>query len=208
FPLPYAPSIAAPRRVTSALSFASVGAARSSASFSSRILRAISGGSFTLSNRVACLAYSTVAAMSLWLASAASVSVSSVMNVDWIHPAREASLERASIRSSTPSRNFLASATVGAAPDVFFTSAPAAKRAPTTVASVRAAEILFILLPHLQAGLYPSRAARYRSASVSSEHPGWKRELTAWDAASLTVGAVIGTAIFLTPADIGRALPH
>jgi APA family basic amino acid/polyamine antiporter len=43
---------------------------------------------------------------------------------------------------------------------------------------------------------------------VSSDTQGWKRELTAWDAASLAVGAVIGTAIFLTPADIARELPH
>jgi APA family basic amino acid/polyamine antiporter len=42
---------------------------------------------------------------------------------------------------------------------------------------------------------------------VSSE-TGWKKELTAWDAASLSVGAVLGTAIFLTPADIARAIPH
>lgn len=37
---------------------------------------------------------------------------------------------------------------------------------------------------------------------------GWKRELTAWDAASLSVGGVLGTAIFLTPSDIARTLPH
>jgi APA family basic amino acid/polyamine antiporter len=37
---------------------------------------------------------------------------------------------------------------------------------------------------------------------------GLRRALGAWDAASLTVGAVLGTAIFLTPADIAKALPH
>ena len=41
-----------------------------------------------------------------------------------------------------------------------------------------------------------------------SAEKGWKRELTAWDAASLSVGAVLGTAIFLTPSDIARSLPH
>jgi APA family basic amino acid/polyamine antiporter len=43
---------------------------------------------------------------------------------------------------------------------------------------------------------------------VSSAEQGWRRELTAWDAASLSAGAVLGTAIFLTPADIARTLPH
>jgi APA family basic amino acid/polyamine antiporter len=38
--------------------------------------------------------------------------------------------------------------------------------------------------------------------------PALRRELTAWDAASLTVGAVIGTGIFLTAGDVARALPH
>lgn len=41
-----------------------------------------------------------------------------------------------------------------------------------------------------------------------STESGLKRELGFFDAASLTVGAVLGTAIFLTPADIARALPH
>jgi APA family basic amino acid/polyamine antiporter len=41
-----------------------------------------------------------------------------------------------------------------------------------------------------------------------SSESGLKRELGFFDAASLTVGAVLGTAIFLTPADIARALPH
>ena len=43
---------------------------------------------------------------------------------------------------------------------------------------------------------------------MNPESYGWKRELTAWDAASLSAGAVLGTAIFLTPADIARSLPH
>jgi APA family basic amino acid/polyamine antiporter len=38
--------------------------------------------------------------------------------------------------------------------------------------------------------------------------PALKRELGVWDTASLTVGSVLGTAIFLTPADIAKALPH
>ena len=35
-----------------------------------------------------------------------------------------------------------------------------------------------------------------------------RRALGAWDGALITIGAVLGTAIFLTPADIARALPH
>ena len=38
--------------------------------------------------------------------------------------------------------------------------------------------------------------------------PRLKRALGVWDTASLTVGSVLGTAIFLTPSDIARALPH
>ncbi len=38
--------------------------------------------------------------------------------------------------------------------------------------------------------------------------PSLKRALGAWDGALITIGAVLGTAIFLTPADIARALPH
>jgi APA family basic amino acid/polyamine antiporter len=34
------------------------------------------------------------------------------------------------------------------------------------------------------------------------------RALGAWDGALITIGAVLGTAIFLTPSDIARALPH
>jgi APA family basic amino acid/polyamine antiporter len=38
--------------------------------------------------------------------------------------------------------------------------------------------------------------------------PGLRRVLGAWDGALITIGAVLGTAIFLTPADIARSLPH
>jgi APA family basic amino acid/polyamine antiporter len=44
------------------------------------------------------------------------------------------------------------------------------------------------------------------SAAPGAE-PTLRRELTAWDGASLTVGAVIGTGIFLTAGDVARALP-
>ncbi len=37
--------------------------------------------------------------------------------------------------------------------------------------------------------------------------PALRRELTAWDGTSLTVGAVIGTGIFLAAGDVARALP-
>jgi APA family basic amino acid/polyamine antiporter len=40
------------------------------------------------------------------------------------------------------------------------------------------------------------------------ETPGLRRALGAWDGALITIGAVLGTAIFLTPADIARSLPH
>jgi APA family basic amino acid/polyamine antiporter len=38
--------------------------------------------------------------------------------------------------------------------------------------------------------------------------PQLVRALGAWDGASLTIGAVIGTGIFLTAGDVARALPH
>ena len=38
--------------------------------------------------------------------------------------------------------------------------------------------------------------------------PSLVRALGAWDGALITIGAVLGTAIFLTPADIARSLPH
>ena len=37
---------------------------------------------------------------------------------------------------------------------------------------------------------------------------GLRRALGAWDGALITIGSVLGTAIFLTPADIARSLPH
>lgn len=40
------------------------------------------------------------------------------------------------------------------------------------------------------------------------EGAGLRRALGAWDGALITIGAVLGTAIFLTPADIARAIPH
>jgi APA family basic amino acid/polyamine antiporter len=40
------------------------------------------------------------------------------------------------------------------------------------------------------------------------EGPRLLRELNARDGALITIGAVLGTAIFLTPSDIARALPH
>ncbi len=43
---------------------------------------------------------------------------------------------------------------------------------------------------------------------TSDGGPGLRRALGAWDGASITIGAVLGTAIFLTPSDIARALPH
>ena len=47
------------------------------------------------------------------------------------------------------------------------------------------------------------------SAPVQSpEAPTLQRALGAWDGASLTIGAVIGTGIFLTAGDVARALPH
>src|SRR6185295_13065788 len=41
-----------------------------------------------------------------------------------------------------------------------------------------------------------------------SPAPFLVRALGAWDGALITIGAVLGTAIFLTPADIARSLPH
>ncbi len=102
-------------RVSSSLSFGSEGAASVRESFRSFILRARSAGSFTLSKRVACLAYATVAAITRSLACAARISVSSVMNVDWTQLARPASVESARSFVSASSRNAFAPATVAAA---------------------------------------------------------------------------------------------
>ena len=42
----------------------------------------------------------------------------------------------------------------------------------------------------------------------SSPSPSLHRALGPWDGALITIGSVLGTAIFLTPADIARSLPH
>lgn len=53
---------------------------------------------------------------------------------------------------------------------------------------------------------------RGRPPDASPTHtphsPTLARALGAWDGASLTIGAVIGTGIFLTAGDVARALPH
>jgi APA family basic amino acid/polyamine antiporter len=43
---------------------------------------------------------------------------------------------------------------------------------------------------------------------AAPEAGGLRRVLGAWDAALITIGAVIGTGIFITSADIARGLPH
>src|SRR5262249_54578150 len=62
-------------------------------------------------------------------------------------------------------------------------------------------------LPEVALGLLPPARDSVAAKSVSSQ-PGLKRALGTWDTASLTVGSVLGTAIFLTPAEIAGALPH
>ncbi len=47
-----------------------------------------------------------------------------------------------------------------------------------------------------------------RNLKRGEETAGLRRALGAWDGALITIGAVLGTAIFLTPADIARVLPH
>jgi APA family basic amino acid/polyamine antiporter len=42
----------------------------------------------------------------------------------------------------------------------------------------------------------------------SPREAGLVRGLTAWDATLVTIGSVLGTAIFITPGDIARSLPH
>ncbi len=37
---------------------------------------------------------------------------------------------------------------------------------------------------------------------------GLVRGLGAWDATLVTIGSVLGTAIFITPGDIARSMPH
>ncbi|HLN58316.1 MAG TPA: amino acid permease, partial [Thermoanaerobaculia bacterium] len=46
------------------------------------------------------------------------------------------------------------------------------------------------------------------TSNLKPGSPGLRRVLGAWDGALITIGAVLGTAIFLTPADIARSLPH
>lgn len=53
-----------------------------------------------------------------------------------------------------------------------------------------------------------SNAPEHGPAPDSSQAPALRRALGTWDGASLTIGAVIGTGIFLTAGDIARALPH
>ena len=103
-------------RVSSSPSFGSEGVASVRESFRSFILRASSSGSFTLSKRVACLAYATVAAITRSLACAARISVSSVMYVDWTQLARPASIPSARSLASASSRNAFAPAAVAGCP--------------------------------------------------------------------------------------------
>jgi APA family basic amino acid/polyamine antiporter len=46
------------------------------------------------------------------------------------------------------------------------------------------------------------------STPVSSDAPALVKGLGAWDAALVTIGSVLGTGIFITTADIARAVPH
>ena len=52
----------------------------------------------------------------------------------------------------------------------------------------------------------PGGAAR--SATSDSAAPGLRRTLGAWDGALLTIGAMVGTGIFLAAGDVARAVPH
>lgn len=54
----------------------------------------------------------------------------------------------------------------------------------------------------------PPAAAPASAATSVPEPPTLQRALGAWDGASLTIGAVIGTGIFLTAGDVARSLPH
>src|SRR5439155_5239060 len=51
-------------------------------------------------------------------------------------------------------------------------------------------------------------ASQVTATTATSERPTLQRALGAWDGASLTIGAVIGTGIFLTAGDVARSLPH
>jgi len=101
--------------VKAAKAFESAGAASVRPTFSSFILRAISGGSLTPSNRVAPLASRTASSICRLLACADSASVSSVMKFSCTHEACPASLVSSSSLRSASSRNFFASATLGLA---------------------------------------------------------------------------------------------
>jgi APA family basic amino acid/polyamine antiporter len=52
-----------------------------------------------------------------------------------------------------------------------------------------------------------SARAAAPSASASPAEPSLVRRLNAWDATLITIGAVIGGGIFLTPGDIAKSLP-
>ena len=99
--------------VSSAASFGSAGVASVSDTFSSLNLRASSGGSCSLSNRVARLVRSTVAAMARSSSRAATSSVSSVMKLDLIQSAWPEKTDRSSKVRSASSMKACASATVG-----------------------------------------------------------------------------------------------
>ena len=45
-------------------------------------------------------------------------------------------------------------------------------------------------------------------AGARTADAGLVRGLGAWDAALVTIGSVLGTAVFITTADIARVLPH
>jgi APA family basic amino acid/polyamine antiporter len=51
-------------------------------------------------------------------------------------------------------------------------------------------------------------AARTRADSTEAPGPNLVRGLGAWDGALITIGAMLGTGIFLTTGDIARRLPH
>lgn len=61
--------------------------------------------------------------------------------------------------------------------------------------------------PRSLSGVPPVPEAAQASVEARSA-PTLERALGAWDGASLTIGAVIGTGIFLTAGDVARALPH
>jgi basic amino acid/polyamine antiporter, APA family len=54
----------------------------------------------------------------------------------------------------------------------------------------------------------PEAPSHTPAAAARPDPPTLQRALGAWDGASLTIGAVIGTGIFLTAGDVARSLPH